>query len=135
MSASEDRLRSLKRIVRLQAQMRRREEWRLAALEREDNELAQRQHDLAVFFEAESSVSSLMAGATARHLQSVAQTRARLTDRKAAQSAEVVAQQARLNNAERRHDEVAALVAREREDDDLQAVVEAAMGRRGTSLP
>ena len=135
MSADEQRLRGLKRIVKLQTQMRRREEWHLARLEREDHALAQREADLTAFMNAETSVSALMAGSTARRLRNVAEGRARLRDEKVDQTARLLAQQQRLASAEQLCDDIGAMVSRAREDEDLDAVTDAEIARRQASLP
>ena len=131
----EKRLRGMERILRLQTQMRRREEWRLAGLERDDAALADRQTQLAAFMEAETSVSALMADSTARRLRSVQEQRGRLAQEKIAQNARLLAQQQRVSCAERLHDEIDTAVRRMVEDTTLDEILEASIGRGKTSLP
>ena len=131
----EKRLRGMQRIVKLQSQMRRREEWRLAGLERSDGALAERQAQLTAFIEAETSVSALMASSTARRLRSVAEARAEMARQKVEQNARVLARQQRVVCAERLCDAFATANERTHGDDALTAVVEADIGRRQTSLP
>ena len=132
---TEQRLRAMQRIAKLQTQMRRREEWRLADLERSDGALAERQTQLTTFIEAETSVSALMAAATARRLRSVAEARAALAQQKTEQTARILAHQQRVVCAERLCDALGAAHERSVEDDALASVVEADMSRRQTSLP
>ena len=131
----EKRLRGMERILRLQTQMRRREEWRLAGLERDDAALADRQTQLATFMEAETSVSALMADSTARRLRSVQELRGRLAQEKVAQNARLLAQQQRVSCAERLHHEIDTAVRRMVEDDALDEILEVSIGRGKTSLP
>ena len=131
----EKRLRTMKRIVTLQTQMRRREEWRLARLERDDALLADRQTQLVGFMESETSVSALMAESTARRIKAVAELRARIVQEKVDQKARLLEQQQRLSCAERIHDEIEIAVQRIIEDNDLDEVLETSIGRAETSLP
>ncbi len=131
----EKRLNGMKRIVALQTQMRRREEWRLAGLEREDASLAEREAQLAAFMEADSGIASLMVDATVKRIRAVSEQRARLVQQKDEQKVRLLAQQQRLGCAERLHDELDAIVQRMLEDEDLDAVLEARIGQGETSLP
>jgi hypothetical protein len=131
----EKRLNGMKRIVALQTQMRRREEWRLAGLEREDASLAEREAQLVAFMEADTGVASLMVDATVRRIRAVTEQRSRLVPQKEAQKARLLVQQQRVGCAERLHDEIDIAVQRMLEDKDLDAVLEASIGQSKTSLP
>jgi hypothetical protein len=131
----EKRLKGMKRIVALQTQMRRREEWRLANIEREDAALVEREAQLVAFMDADSGVASLMVDATVRRIRAVTEQRSRLVPQKEAQKARLLAQQQRVGCAERLHHEIDIAVQRMLEDRDLDAVLEASIGQGKTSLP
>lgn len=114
----------LGRILKVQRQLHRAEEWRLAEIEQQIVSLETEQRDLVDALNAESGLEGLFLDATARRIRSLADA-ARLAEvDRAAQAVRVLETGARLKAAERLMQRAEANARREEEAKDLREIME-----------
>lgn len=124
-----ERLRKIRRIQRVQEDLHRLAEWRLAVLAREERALAERQEALIASLNEDDVLHGLFVEAMARRLKSLAGEAERLRAAQEAQTERVLDEARRLKRAERMGDRAAADHRRGAEKRDLQALIEAMASR------
>ena len=128
-----DRLRKIRRIQRVQEDLHRLAEWRLATLAREERVLAERQEALIASLNDEDELHGLFVEAMARRLKALAGEAERVHAAHEVQADRVLDEARRLKRAERMGDDAAAAHRRGTEKRDLQTLIEtlAVRGDRG----
>lgn len=129
------RLATLGRILAVQTELHRAAEWRLAALDRRQAELARTREDLACFLGEDHAFSGLFAASMAGRLRSLAAEIAETAQARRVQVEAVMREAGRAKRAER----LAAALRREErragEARDLLDIVERAAGIAHASPP
>jgi hypothetical protein len=130
-----DRLKSLRRIGAVQAQMVRLAEWRLIEAERSCRDLKDAKTNLQSYVIEEGSLGVALAKAALRSLQAV-ETRLRIAEDNRTQNRAVLEAVKRRGKAlENLTEEVARRAERTREDQALAETIEVWLARKGDSLP
>lgn len=130
----EARAKKVHRILGVQRQMHRMEEWKLAQLEQELAELEASKRDLISALSDDSALHGLFVDAMARYLGSLTERAARVDWQKQDQLPRLIGEAARLKIAERAATTIDLEVQR---SDDLEALldtIEIVVGRKSTSL-
>jgi hypothetical protein len=120
--------RKVHRLLALQRQLHRIEEWKLAGLESALGELAASQQGLIRALNEDDALQGLFLDATARRLQSLAEEASRVAVEKSAQSARLLDQAARKVCAERLAQAVDRKVAEAAERKQLMDAIERVIG-------
>jgi|GEM_PF-1982029 hypothetical protein len=132
---TEQRLKSVQRLLSLQKQMHKLAEWRLLSLQRQEADLAARQKDLLGYLDKESVFTGLFAKSLFARLKSIDESRAELALRTRDQEKEVLEECRRLGRFERGADNLAQKVLQARADVELAETVERSARGDDTSLP
>jgi hypothetical protein len=131
-----DRLDKLRRIKRLQGDLHRLAEWRLAQLAQRERGLAEQQQALITTLNDEDHLHGMFVASMARRLKSLAGETERVRAMLEAQSGRVLDEAKRLKRAELMAGRVESDDRREAEKRDLLHLIEALVARhRDASLP
>lgn len=131
-----DRLKKLRRIQAVQADLHKLAEWRLAVLARKEQELAEDQEALIGTLNSDDSLHGLFVPAMARRLRALAGETEVVRAARETQTERVLEEAKRLKRTERMSDRAAVDHARESEKVELQRLVEGLIARRrDASLP
>ena len=131
----QERAKRLQRIVAVQQQMQRIEEWKLAELQRRLAALDASQRDLIEALNEDSVLHGLFVETTARHLNALAKESGRVDGEKAAQVPKLAEQTTRLRLAERLSATADLDAQRAMDRAMLLELIEAILKRGPTSLP
>lgn len=135
MSGMKERAERLRRILAVQEQMHRIEEWKLAELQRRQAELEGLQRDIIGALNDDSALHGMFLDAAARRLSSLTEETSLVEGEKVNQVAKLAEETARLRHAERLSS-IANLVARRSvERDALVDLIEVILVQSSTSLP
>lgn len=121
---ADDRVVRLGRILKVQQQLHRAEEWRLAEIEQQIASLETDQRELIEALNADNGLEGLFLDATARRIRSLADTARLAEGDRAAQAAKVLETGARLKAAERLMQRAEAQARRDAEASDLREIME-----------
>jgi len=131
-----DRLDKVLRIKRLQGELHKLAEWRLAQLARRERGLAEQQEALVASLNGEDQLHGLFVASMARRLKSLAGETERVRAMIETQSGRVLDEAKRLKRADLMADRVETDERREAEKRDLLHLIDALAGRRrDASLP
>lgn len=131
-----DRLKKLRRIQAVQADMHRLAEWRLAVLTRKEQQLTDDQTALIGTLNSDDTLHGLFVAAMARRLRALAGETEVVRAAKETQADKVLEEAKRLKRTERMSDRAAVEHERSLEKVELQRLVEALVARRrDASLP
>jgi hypothetical protein len=131
-----DRLDKVRRIKRLQGELHKLAEWRLAQLAQRERGLAEQQEALVASLNDEDQLHGLFVGSMARRLKSLAGEAERVRAMREVQSGRVLDEAKRLKRADLMAGRIESDERREAEKRDLLRLIEALAGRRrDASLP
>jgi hypothetical protein len=129
------RLAKVRRILRVQEQLARVEEWKLAALERRGAEVEAAERELIGALNADHELHGLFLDVMARRLCSLSEEAGRICAERDAQASRVRAQSAKLRMAERMLQTATAELRGEEAKRDLLDLIDDLAGRERASLP
>ncbi|RTL67934.1 MAG: hypothetical protein EKK41_16325 [Hyphomicrobiales bacterium] len=121
---AEDRVSRIGRILKVQQQLHRAEEWRLAEIERQLEGFEAEQREIVDALNSESGLQSLFLDASVRRVRSLGDAVRGTEVEREAQSARVLETGSRLKAAERLMQRAESEARREEEDSQLQEAVE-----------
>jgi len=122
-----ERLARARRILAVQTGFCHLEEWKLSALEREEEALQKRQSDLVQFLDQEGAFSGLFAASMLRRLRGIAEARAHLSKEKEAQIGRLLQARRRMRQGEHALDTLEGEVRKRLERGQLSEAIEAAL--------
>jgi hypothetical protein len=121
---AEDRVTRIGRILKVQQQLHRAEEWRLAEIERQLEGFEAEQREIVDALNSESGLQSLFLDASVRRVRSLGEAVRGTEAERQAQSARVLETGSRLKAAERLMQRAESEARREEEDSQLRDAVE-----------
>jgi hypothetical protein len=121
---AEDRVTRIGRILKVQEQLHRAEEWRLAEIERQLEGFEAEQREIVDALNSESGLQSLFLDASVRRVRSLGEAVRGTEAERQAQSARVLETGSRLKAAERLMQRAESEARREEEDSQLRDAVE-----------
>lgn len=130
-----DRTKKVARILKVQQDMQKLADWRLAMLRREAGELAVAQEEIVAVFNDDDRLHGILIDPMARRLRQLAAEAHRVKVETAAQEHRVLAQTRKLKQTERLLERTAQEEERARERRELEALLDAVLAKRDASLP
>jgi hypothetical protein len=130
-----DRQKSLRRLVAVQGQMVRLNEWRLAQAEQSCRMIEESQTRLQTYVVEEGALGATLARAALRSLHGLDKLLAEAERQRAASQKALEGAKQRAKTAEKVSDRVGREARRSAEDRELARVVETWLAAKGTSLP
>ncbi|MDX2202966.1 MAG: hypothetical protein NW223_09455 [Hyphomicrobiaceae bacterium] len=121
---AEDRVDRIRRILKVQQQLHRAEEWRLSEIEQRIASLEADQRDLIAALNAENGLEGLFLDATVRRVKSLAESARVAEGERAEQAGRVLETGSRLKAAERLLQRAEAHARREEEAADLREIMD-----------
>ena len=130
-----ERVKKARRILAVQAQMHRAEEWKLAQLQQRLKQLEASQRQMIGALNQDNALHGLFIDTMAKYLQVLTEQAGAVARQIDVQLPRTLAEAARLRGAERLLRNVTEQVQRTGDRKDLLDIVERFLGRAGTSLP
>jgi uncharacterized coiled-coil protein SlyX len=130
-----ERVERVGRILALQRQLHRIEEWRLADVQRRIAALEVAQHELINSLNEDDALHGLFIDTLARHLRALSEEAGRLAVEKELQSHRLIEHTTRLKAVERLFAQVDEALSRANDRKALDQLIDSLMSRRAASFP
>ncbi|MQT12736.1 hypothetical protein [Segnochrobactrum spirostomi] len=130
-----DRTKKVARILKVQQDMQKLADWRLATLRREAGELAVAQEEIVAVFNDDDRLHGILIDPMARRLRMLAAEADRVKVETVAQEQRVLVQSRKLKQTERLLERTTQEEERARERRELEALLDAVLAKRDASLP
>ncbi|HWB45952.1 MAG TPA: hypothetical protein VG900_10975 [Hyphomicrobiaceae bacterium] len=129
------RVKKARRILAVQEQMHRAEEWKLAKLQQRLQQLEAQQREMIGALNQDNALHGLFIDTMAKYLKALTEQAGEVTRQIEVQLPKTIAEAARLKGAERLLRSVSEQVQRTDDRKELLDIVERYLDRAGTSLP
>jgi len=129
-----DRLRAMKRVLKVQTQMHRLAQWKLAAIEQKEVSLQLHQEHLLRFLDEEGAYSALFSETLMRRLHAIDEEKAKLSITKSEQSNLTMEEARRAGRMQRMCDDLNGAARQAEDRKELRDVLEQINQRRTASL-
>lgn len=129
------RLRKTRRLLRVQEQLHRITEWKIAALQRQATEVEQAREEIIKTFNGDDALHGLFVEAASRRLQSLAGQASQLQEEQDRQTKIALEQAMQVKRTERMIGTLAAERRREGEKKDLLVLLDGMASKTDASLP
>jgi hypothetical protein len=129
-----NRLRAMQRVLKVQTQMHRLAQWKLAALEQKEISLQDRQQHLLRFLDEEGAYSAFFSATLMRRLHAIDEEKAKLSILKAKQSDVTIEDARRTGLMQRMVDDLNGVAKQADDRKELRDILEQINQRRSASL-